>query len=252
MAETGPDLARMLHAVSELPTRPHGGGPQPLVADLRGRKQWCSGAEVLDAALLTCRDPQGRRLLAVLDLHAGGITIEPAAWAGVGWRMQAAWMSCSTTYPRCRSARRAPISAAPASGREPRASRRVGTALPSASPVSWPAGGRRQGDAHADGHAGAVDAALAATAALLRVTAAADEDPSGDLHLGALRVRAVAEATAEQVLERTGRALGAAPLCRDAAHARRAADLPVFLRQSHAEHDLAELGRLAGAGSVVL
>jgi len=44
-----------------------------------------------------------------------------------------------------------------------------------------------------------------------------------------------------------GRAMGATPFCRDARFARLAADLPVFLRQSHAERDLAELGRLVTA-----
>ena len=44
------------------------------------------------------------------------------------------------------------------------------------------------------------------------------------------------------------RALGAGPLCRDAHFARLAADLPVFLRQSHAERDQAVLGGIvAGA-----
>jgi len=40
-----------------------------------------------------------------------------------------------------------------------------------------------------------------------------------------------------------GRALGAAPICRDPWVARMMADLPVFLRQSHAERDLAALAQ---------
>jgi hypothetical protein len=43
------------------------------------------------------------------------------------------------------------------------------------------------------------------------------------------------------------RALGAGPLCRNARFARALADLPVFLRQSHAERDLAALGELVAA-----
>ena len=50
---------------------------------------------------------------------------------------------------------------------------------------------------------------------------------------------------ATEVLERTGRALGAAPLALDPEHGKRVADLTVYLRQSHAERDLAELGRAA-------
>lgn len=39
-----------------------------------------------------------------------------------------------------------------------------------------------------------------------------------------------------------GRALGASPFCRNNHFARLSADLPVFMRQSHAERDLAALG----------
>jgi len=48
-----------------------------------------------------------------------------------------------------------------------------------------------------------------------------------------------------EVMARVGRALGAGPLCHDEAHARRVADLTVYLRQHHAERNLAELGALA-------
>jgi hypothetical protein len=46
-------------------------------------------------------------------------------------------------------------------------------------------------------------------------------------------------------LARTARALGPAPLCADATHAKRVADLAVYVQQSHAERDLERLGVLA-------
>ncbi len=61
-------------------------------------------------------------------------------------------------------------------------------------------------------------------------------------------VRAAVERSATETLERVGRALGAGPLCHDRAHARRVADLTVYLRQSHAESDLEALGRLVTGG----
>ena len=74
-----------------------------------------------------------------------------------------------------------------------------------------------------------------------------DADPA-DLRregpLRALRVRALTEAVAADVLTRTGRALGAGPLGHDEAHSRAVADLTVYLRQHHAERDLARLGEL--------
>jgi len=48
-------------------------------------------------------------------------------------------------------------------------------------------------------------------------------------------------------LHAVGRALGAGPLCKDAALAQLYADLPVFMRQSHAERDQEAVGKLVGA-----
>jgi hypothetical protein len=45
-------------------------------------------------------------------------------------------------------------------------------------------------------------------------------------------------------MNRVGRALGAGPLGHDEAHSRRVADLTVYLRQHHAERDLADIGSL--------
>jgi hypothetical protein len=50
------------------------------------------------------------------------------------------------------------------------------------------------------------------------------------------------------VLGRVGHALGAGPLGHDGDHARRVADLTVYLRQHHAERDLEQLGRLVAKG----
>ena len=101
---------------------------------------------------------------------------------------------------------------------------------------------------HALAHLGAVDIALrTARAALGQAADEIDADP-GDLRgegpLRALRVRALTEAVATDVLARTGRALGAGPLSHDEAHSRAVADLTVYLRQHHAERDLARLGEL--------
>jgi hypothetical protein len=65
-----------------------------------------------------------------------------------------------------------------------------------------------------------------------------------ELELLARSWRIEVEAGATEVLARTGRATGAQPLGHDRSHARLVADLPVYLRQSHAESDLEALGRL--------
>jgi hypothetical protein len=59
----------------------------------------------------------------------------------------------------------------------------------------------------------------------------------------ALRVRSVVADAVEAVLRQVGHALGPAPLAFDDAHARRVADLELYVRQHHGERDLAALGR---------
>ena len=107
---------------------------------------------------------------------------------------------------------------------------------------------------HALAHLGAVDIALQTARTVLDMAAAEiDADPqdrNDGGKLRALRVRALVEAVSTEVMRRVGRALGAGPLCHDEAHARRVADLTVYLRQHHAERNLAELGTLvAGRGA---
>ena len=58
-------------------------------------------------------------------------------------------------------------------------------------------------------------------------------------------MRAQVEATALNVLTQVGKALGAAPYCEQPHFARLAADLPVFIRQSHAAFDLERIGELS-------
>jgi len=115
------------------------------------------------------------------------------------------------------------------------------------------AAAKRDVGPHALAHLGAVDIALhTARAALARAAEEIDADPGDQrgegpvraLRVRALRVRALTEAAATDVLARTGRALGAGPLSHDESHSRAVADLTVYLRQHHAERDLARLGAL--------
>ena len=105
-------------------------------------------------------------------------------------------------------------------------------------------------DAHGMAHLGAVDSVLHAARCALRH--AAGEIYSGALadtesaHARALQVRSIVESAARETLDRVGRALGPGPLAKDEEHAKRVADLTVYIRQSHAERDLAELGALRG------
>ncbi|GAA0994677.1 acyl-CoA dehydrogenase family protein [Subtercola frigoramans] len=94
-------------------------------------------------------------------------------------------------------------------------------------------------------HLGAVDARLSdARRALAEAAALVDEGyaTGNDGRLLALRVRDTVADACDEVLRRVGRALGPSPLADDAAHAKRVADLTLYLRQHHAEKDEAALG----------
>lgn len=98
-------------------------------------------------------------------------------------------------------------------------------------------------------HIGIVDAALHASgtalghaATLVDIGEAAGI--AGDLL--ALRVRAVVADAVERTIRQVGHALGPAPLAFDEQHARQVADLELYVRQHHAERDLARLGTISG------
>ena len=211
---------------------------------LSGQKPWCSGATVVDYAIVSAWTATGEPILACVSLGQPGVEIESGGWKAVG---MAASQSGSVVF---REAKAVAVGAPGAYLTRPGfwqggagiAAVWFGGAVALARPLAK--AGRLEENAHAAAHLGAVDSALRAAKALLVETAAwIDANPAADASAAALRVRACVEAAANEAILRTGRALGPAPLCSDAIHAQRCADLPVFLRQSHAEQDLAALGR---------
>lgn len=103
----------------------------------------------------------------------------------------------------------------------------------------------RAPDQIADLHLGAVDRDLfAAGVALAHAAREIDAGhAAGDAgEVLALRVRSLVARAAEDALGTVGHALGPGPLTGEEEHARRVADLTVYLRQHHGERDLARLG----------
>lgn len=220
---------------------------------LNGRKAWCSGAAVLSHALLTAWDEQDRQQLVAVALDQPGVLITDQGWHAVG---MGATGSVEVLFD----------------GAEAQAIGNPGDYLQR--PGFWQGGigiaacwyGAAQSIAehlrrhcaqreepHALAHLGAVDSALHGAAEVLRASALTiDAAPLDDAELLARRARAVVEHAAEQVIQHVGHALGAGPYCRDRQFARLIADLPVFLRQSHAERDLAALGQKVISGTWTL
>ena len=216
-------------------------------ATLQGCKAWCSGAAHVSHGLLTAwfADGRGPQLVQVA-MRQPGIEVSTQNWCAVG-------MAGSSSLDVSFHGARAHLVGQP------------GDYL--ARPGFWQGGAgiaacwfggllgiarmvqQRKGpkpDAHRLAHIGAIDVALTAAAAQLREAAAwIDEHPKDSAQRVALRARLVVEQAANEVIHHAGRAVGAGPLCRDPRFARALADLPVFLRQSHAERDLAALGQFA-------
>ena len=210
---------------------------------LTGRKEWCSGAAIVDQALVTAWTREKEPVLVRVALSQKEIALAEGGWRAVG---MAGSQSIAATFA---GARAEVIGEPNEYGCRPGfwhggagiAAVWYGATVAIADALVG--SGRVGRDAHAAAHLGAMDSELRAARALLVETASwIDENPKADATAVALRLRATVEAAANDVLLRTGRALGPAPLCSDAIHAQRCADLPVFLRQSHAERDLAALG----------
>lgn len=227
-----------------------GAGPLQ-VAELSGRKAWCSGADQVSHALLTCHDDEDHALLAVVDMRGPGIHVTVQGWHAIG---MGDTRSVDVVLDHCPAlligGHRAYLDRPGFwHGGAGIAACWYGAVLPLAQATRDAAG--KHGDPHAAAHLGAIDGDLHAAAALLRETATwIDAHPNADAFVPAMRVRSVVEATVLRVLARVGSVLGAGPLCRNPRLAALYADLPVFLRQSHAERDLAALGgKLANGAS---
>lgn len=213
---------------------------------LEGRKAWCSGALQIDHGLLTAWDEEDRQQLVAITLSEQAQPFITETWHAVG---MAATNSIEIEFSH---------SPAYAVG---------GPGQYLSRPGFWHGGGgiaacwygaasalaeylrehcqAPRSDPHANAHLGAVDAALCGASAALRQCADwIDAQPGVDASLPVRRLRAQVEQAVTEVIAHVGRALGASPFCRDSHFARLSADLPVFLRQSHAERDLAELGQL--------
>jgi hypothetical protein len=97
---------------------------------------------------------------------------------------------------------------------------------------------------------GTVDVALHAAALCLTDAAQAVDRGHADGAAGpvlALRVRSIIAHAVECTLAQSRHTLGPAPLAFDEHHARRVADLELYVLQHHGERDVAALGRyLAG------
>ncbi|MFD4628418.1 acyl-CoA dehydrogenase [Streptomyces sp. NPDC058284] len=216
---------------------------------LSGLKPYCSGARACTHALVSADADDGYRLFAV-SLAEPGVAPVPGTWPAIGMAGSDSLDVSFTDVPARAVGEADAYLDRPGfeHGGAGVAACWLGGAHAVAAPLYERAAAGRLND-HAATHLGAVDLLLHTADTLVRQAGEdIDADPLDEraqARIRGLRVRAFVAQACTEILDRVGRATGAGPLCHDGPHARAVADLTVYVRQHHAEADLAALGRLA-------
>lgn len=227
------------------------GHPDPIRYEqgkVSGIKAWCSGANVVDYALITYRNTDGHAQLLIVDMHQPGIESDNSEWQAVG--MQATDTGTLQFHE---------VSAIQI-GRANEYLERVGFWHGAAGVAACWYGAtayladylisayQQKPNDYKAMYLGQISTALAVTQQYFyHVADLIDSQPQLSHELAIRQLRSQVEKVDRQVMEVVGQALGAAPFCRNAHFARLSADLPVFIHQSHGAFDLQKIGELAGA-----
>jgi alkylation response protein AidB-like acyl-CoA dehydrogenase len=216
---------------------------------LDGEKAFCSGAGLLDRAVVTADGPDGPRIFDV-DLRHPGVVVRVDSWPAVG---MAASVSRTVSFDQVE------VAGHEAVGPPGFYTTRIGFWWGAAGVAAcWWGGARalvegiaaplaqRPPNAHADAAYGSAMAAVVAMRETLR-WAAGEIDGFPDDPVRARRtarvVREVVHDGAEATMRSVAAAGGARPLCLDEEQSRRSADLYAYLAQHHVGPDAAALGR---------
>lgn len=210
-----------------------------------GSKPFCSGAGMVDRALVTVKEPVPRLL--DVDLRGGRVSFDDSSWKTNAF---AETKTALATFEGVDVLERAVV------GEEGFYLKRPGFWHGACGPAAcWAGGaaglvdwaiGQRRDDPHTMAHLGAMRAAVWSMEALLRLAGDEIDASWGDVNAGmvrALTVRHAVEQGCTDVLRRLARAYGPHPLAMEESIARRYQELDLYVRQSHAERDLEALGR---------
>ena len=212
------------------------------VTTITGTKQFCSGAGLVDRALITAGP--GGECLVEIDLHAKpeALGVDGSGWSTEAFRITHTSALTFLEYPV--------ISIigehnwyVERSGFWP------GACSPAAAWAGGAAGlvdfamGSRRDDGHTAAHLAAMQANVWASKVYLLAAAEEFERPHDNGMVRALTVRHLVEQACTDTLRRFARTMGPGPMAKNADISRRYSELDLFLRQSHAERDLESLGR---------
>jgi alkylation response protein AidB-like acyl-CoA dehydrogenase len=213
-----------------------------------GKKPFCSGAGIVDRALMTAKVPEPR--LVDVDLRGRGrrFSFDESAWTTSAF---AETKTAIATFDAVL------VNEADVIGESGFYLTRPGFWHGACGPAACWAGGaaglvqwalsQSRDDPHTLAHLGAMSADVWSMQAALHVAGDEIDRAWGDRDAAqarALRVRHVIEQGCSDVMRRLARAYGPHPLAIDEAISRRYQELDLYVRQSHAERDLEALGRL--------
>jgi alkylation response protein AidB-like acyl-CoA dehydrogenase len=215
---------------------------------LTGTVRFCSGANILDRALVAATTPEGVGWLVDVDLADPRVHRDQDSWQAIG--MDAS-DSVDVHFADLPFGQDTVVG-----GPDWYLSRR-GFRLGSGGVAAVWLGGTAgvldsvldllraapQVDDHQLAHLGALHSTLRAADALLMETAhLVDGQPNADPTIPIRTAKSAVERAAWDAHDRVPRITGPTPLCRDRRFAQQLADLEVYVRQHHAEKDLAVLG----------
>ena len=219
---------------------------------ITGKKPFCSGAGIVDRALVTAKEPEA--WLVDVDLRArdGKVSFDDSAWK------TSAFAETKTSLATFESVA---VKDTEIIGEIGYYLQRPGFWHGACGPAACWAGGaagllhwaleQKRGDPHTLAHLGAMKAAVWSMQAILRTAGKEIDATWNDVdaaQMRALSVRHVVEQGCTDVMRRLARAYGPHPMAMDESIGRRLQELDLYVRQSHGERDLEALGSLSRRG----
>lgn len=215
---------------------------------VNGEKMFCSGAALVDRALVTIVQPEHRLVEIDMRAAASTISIDDSQWKTEAFRET---RTAAVTFLNTEISERDVI------GNEGWYLERPGFWHGACGPAACWAGGaeglvdyaltQRRSDPHTLAHLAAMWSSISALRACLQTAGEEiDRNPKYRLNgqIRALTVRHLVEQACSDILRRFARAYGPHPLAMNEETVLRYQELDLYLRQSHGERDLESLGQL--------
>jgi alkylation response protein AidB-like acyl-CoA dehydrogenase len=218
---------------------------------LNGRKHFCSGAGIVDRALVTVSGNEPFLIEVDLRANQGAAIFDESSWITTAF---AGTRTAVTTFVDF------PVAETDIIGAASWYLDRPGFWHGACGPAACWAGGalglvdhamqHARADPHTLAHLGAMAAEAWGLSSYLETAGREiDAEPCNAVtaQMRALKVRHLVDQACTEIIQRFTRAYGPRPLAFDREISRRIQELELYIRQSHAERDLESLGRLVKA-----